>query len=210
MSNLLPDAGEFRKTEVRIVKGSKVQHLAPPGSMVKALMKDLFNYLKNSDELPLIKSCVFHYQVEFIHPFVDGNGRMGRLWQTMILMQHTPLFEFLPIESIIKQKQQHYYEALSRSDKTGKATFFIEFMLTVIEESLEILLKSQHMTLTGTDRIMLFKDIVGTREFSRQDYLRHFKEIASATASRDLKRGVDEGILKKEGDKRMTKYRYVF
>lgn len=208
MTGLVDQAGVFRKSSVGIIKGSKVQHLAPPGNMVTGLMKELFHYLKNSKELSLIKSCVFHYELEFIHPFADGNGRMGRLWQTVILMKEYPLFQFLPIESIIKKQQKDYYVVLNKSDKTGQATFFVEFMLQVIDEALEIVLKSQRAALTNVDRLTFFKEYIEENTFSRQDYLIFFKNISSSTASRDLKLGVDKKILKKEGDKRMANYNY--
>lgn len=208
MTGLVDQAGVFRKTGVGIIKGAQVQHLAPPGNMVNGLMKDLFYYLKNSKELSLIKSCVFHYELEFIHPFADGNGRMGRLWQTVILMKEYPLFQFLPIESIIKKQQKNYYTVLNKSDKTGQATSFVQFMLQVIDETLEIILESQRTVLTNLDRLMLFKDYIRENIFSRKDYLIYFKDISSATASRDLKLGVDKKILKKEGDKRIANYKY--
>ena len=103
-------------------------------------MKDLFNYLKKSNELVLIKSSVFHYEMEFIHPFSDGNGSIGRLWQTLILMQQYPLFEFLPFETLISKNQKKYYQTLSNSDKQGESTIFIEFMLTILSDSLDELL----------------------------------------------------------------------
>ena len=171
-------------------------------------MTDLFNYLKNDNDLVLIKSCVFHYEFEFIHPFVDGNGRIGRLWQTMILKEHAPVFEFLPIESLVKSRQQEYYNVLGKSDKQGASTAFIEFMLEIIKDALEELLKVQNISMTNNDRILNFKEIIGTTEFSRKDYLRAFKNISQATASRDLKVAVDDGIIEKRGDKRTTKYKY--
>ena len=208
VKDLIESPGKLRTTSVGIVKGSDIAHIAPPGEMVYSLMKDLFNYLKNDDDLILIKSCVFHYEFEFIHPFIDGNGRMGRLWQTMILKEHSPIFEFLPIETIVKIKQQEYYNVLGKSDKEGSSTAFIEFMLEIIKDALEDLLKVQNITLTNNDRIVHFKSIIGTNFFSRQDYLRAFKNISAATASRDLKVAVEDGIIKKQGDKRTTKYRY--
>lgn len=208
MKNLIDNAGKLRATSVGIVKGSELAHLAPPGEMVKPLMDDLFNYLKNDNDLLLIKSCVFHYEFEFIHPFLDGNGRMGRLWQTMILKEYSPIFEFLPIETLIKEKQQDYYNVLGKSDSQGTSTAFIEFMLSIIKDSLEELLKSQRISLTDNDRIIHFKDLIGAKEFSRQDYLRAYKNISPATASRDLKNAVDNGIIEKEGDKRLTKYKF--
>jgi Fic family protein len=135
MDGLLANAGSLRKTSVGIVKGKEVAHIAPPGNMVFPLMKDLFSYLKNNEDLILIKSCVFHYEFEFIHPFLDGNGRMGRLWQTMILREYSPVFEFLPIETLIKERQQDYYNALEKSDSEGNSTSFIEFMFGNNESS---------------------------------------------------------------------------
>ncbi|MCB9226420.1 MAG: Fic family protein [Chitinophagales bacterium] len=208
MNGLIDTAGKLRTKNVGIVKGSKVEHIAPSGTMVKGLMNDLFTYLKKDKDLLLIKSCVFHYEFEFIHPFIDGNGRMGRLWQTLILMQEYPVFEYLPIESLIKENQETYYKVLSQSDKTGSSTPFIEFMLNIILQSLHNLLKTQNRTLTTENRIELYKEIVKNNEFSRKDYLQNFKEISQATASRDLKWGVEQGILNKTGDKRLTKYQY--
>ncbi|MFV0267856.1 MAG: Fic family protein [Draconibacterium sp.] len=208
MKDLIENPGKLRTGSVGIAKGSAIAHIAPPGALVHSLMSDLFEYLKNDDDLILIKSCVFHYELEFIHPFVDGNGRIGRLWQTMILKEHSPVFEFLPIESLVKQKQQEYYKVLGQSDKQGNSTSFIEFMLEIIKDALEDLLKVQNISLTNNDRILNFKEIIGTKMFSRQDYLRAFKNISQATASRDLKVAVDNEIIKKYGEKRTTKYKY--
>lgn len=209
MEGLLDNAGSFRKKSVGIVKGEVFAHVAPPGDMVFPLMKDLFKYLSEDGDLLLIKSCVFHYEFEFIHPFLDGNGRMGRLWQTKILKEYSPVFEFLPIESIIKEKQQDYYHVLGESDKRGNSTSFIEFMLEIINQALEDLLSSQNVAVSNIDRVELFRDIVGYDYFTRQDYLRYNKDISTATASRDLREAVELGILDKTGDKRLTKYQFI-
>lgn len=209
MNGLIDKAGKLRTTNVGIVKGSKVAHLAPSGTMVNGLMKDLFDYLKKDKDIILIKSCVFHYEFEFIHPFIDGNGRMGRLWQTLILMQHYPVFEYLPIESLIKQKQNEYYGTLSESDKKGNSTPFIEFMLDIILESLNGLLQSQSVTLYTEDRIRLFDEKIGKKRFSRKDYLQHFKNISAPTASRDLKWAVEQNLLAKFGALRLTEYQFI-
>lgn len=208
MNGLIEKAGELRRTSVGIMKGGNIAHIAPPGDLVYSLMKDLFEYLKNDEDLLLIKSCVFHYEFEFIHPFIDGNGRMGRLWQTILLKNYSPVFEYLPIEALIKDGQQDYYNILGKSDNLGSSTGFIEFMLGIIDTALEDLLKSQNLTITDADRIAIFKSIIGTKFFTRQEYLRHNKEISSATASRDLKEAVDREMLDKIGDKRLTRYRY--
>lgn len=208
MKDLIENPGKLRTTSVGIVQGSDIAHIAPTGEMVFPLMTDLFKYLSNDDDLMLIKSCVFHYEFEFIHPFLDGNGRMGRLWQTLILKEYSPVFEFLPIESLVKLKQQGYYNVLGKSDKQGSSTVFIEFMLEIIKDALEELLKVQNISINNSDRILNFKDIVGMSEFSRKDYLRAFKNISLPTASRDLKTAVDGGVIEKQGDKRTSKYRF--
>jgi Fic family protein len=208
MNGLIENAGKIRAKPVGIIKGATVTHIAPPGDVVKSLVKDLFDYIKKDKDLILIKSCVFHYEIEFIHPFMDGNGRMGRLWQTVILRQYSPAFEFLPIESLIKVRQSEYYRMLGESDNKGDSTGFIEFMLQIINESLEELLTNQNVNLTSKDRVNIFKEKIGKSSFNRQDYLRHFRDISTATASRDLKLAVDDGILEKTGDKRTTLYKF--
>lgn len=208
MQGLIPSAGKLRTGGVGIVKGSTLAHMAPPGKMVKSLMNELFSYLKKNADPLLIKSCVFHYELEFIHPFADGNGRMGRLWQTVLLIQQYPVFEFLPVESIIKKRQSEYYKVLSLSDKAGHCTVFIEFMLQVIDKALEELLDVRPARLSSADRISLFKTQMGNQFFTRQDYLRAFKEISAATASRDLKQAVTSKILQRSGDKSTTVYRF--
>lgn len=205
MNGLVENSGSYRKNSVGIVKGSKLAHLAPPAENLSFLMKDLFNYVKNKEELTLIKACVFHYEMEFIHPFLDGNGRMGRLWQTVILMNEYPVFEFLPIETIISATQENYYKALSISDKQGKSTVFIEYMLEVIDKALFELLKFNNRILTDNDRLDYFISL-GKKEFKRNDYMNVFKDISSATASRDLKKGIDLNLFEKTGDKNKTIY----
>jgi len=208
MDGLIESAGKLRNKSVGIVRGSELAHIAPPSEMLKSLMLDLFEYLKNDEDLVLIKSCVFHYEMEFIHPFIDGNGRMGRLWQTLILKYSYPVFEFLPIETLIKERQEQYYETLGKSDNIGESTLFIEFMLEIILESLEELLNIQNVSLKNIDRINLFKAIVKDDYFTRKEYLKNFREISSATASRDLSFAVENGIIEKIGDKNTTRYKY--
>jgi Fic family protein len=208
MDGLVENPGKIRTKSVGIIKGATITHIAPPGDIVKSLVKDLFDYLKKGKDLILIKSCVFHYEIEFIHPFMDGNGRMGRLWQTVILRQYSPVFEFLPIEALIKARQSEYYKILGESDNKGDSTGFIEFMLQIINESLEELLTNQYVNLTSQDRISIFKDKIKNSSFNRQDYMRQFKDISASTASRDLRLAVDDNILEKSGDKRTTLYKF--
>ncbi len=206
MHDLIKNAGVYRNSGAGIIKGSQIAHIAPPASNVPFLMKDLFNYIKKSKEPILIRSCVFHYEMEFIHPFSDGNGRMGRLWQTLILIQEYPFFEFLPFETLISRNQKKYYQALSNSDKQGESTVFIEFMLKVLSDSLDELLKERSGPISSQDRIRLFISS-GIKEFTRKDYMNYFKTISSATASRDLLSAVKENLIRKSGDKNKTSYK---
>lgn len=205
MNGLIDSAGKYRTKGVGIVKENKVEHVAPTFENVPFLMKDLFDYLNDSEEITLIKSCVFHYEMEFIHPFLDGNGRMGRLWQTLILMNDYPIFEFLPFETLISQTHAEYYKSLSLSDKNGKSTFFIEYMLDVINKSLENLLSYNNRILKDIDRLEYFIKL-GAKEFTRKDYMNTFKDLSSATASRDLKKGIDLQLLESVGNLNKTKY----
>ena len=206
LKDLIEDAGKYRKKGVGIVNGLKVEHLAPPHENVPFLMNDLFLYLKDKSEISLIKSCVFHYEMEFIHPFMDGNGRMGRLWQTLILMEDYPVFEFLTFETLIAKNQAAYYNSLSSSDKEGKSTKFIEYMLRIIDESLNELLENRTKKLSDEERIRVFVENF-IQEFTRKDYLNYYKDLSAATASRDLKKAVEMGIIWKNGDKNSTTYR---
>ena len=208
LKGLVDNAGELRTTAVGIARGDEVAHIAPPAHLIEGQLKSLLDYVKHDEDLLLIKSCVFHYEFEFIHPFIDGNGRMGRLWQTVLLMQHYPLFEFLPIETLIKQHQQLYYSTLAKCDTLGESTLFIEFMLGIIDKALEELLTTQPAHLTGMDRIKLYQSVVKEKEFARREYMQHFKDISASTASRDLREATDKGILVKTGDGRNTVYRY--
>lgn len=205
MKGLIESAGKYRKQGVGIVKGTKVEHVAPPYEHVPHLMKNLFDYLKDSDDLILIKSCVFHYEMEFIHPFLDGNGRMGRLWQTLILLTEYPVFEFLPFETLISKTQDEYYKSLALSDKSGKSTYFIEYMLGVIEKSLESLLNYNNRVLKDIDRLAYFLSL-GIKVFNRKDYMNIFKDLSSATASRDLKKGIELNMFESIGNLNKTKY----
>ena len=137
MAGLIDDAGQYRSGNVGVMKGEQVVHMAPPSSRILQLMADLLEWLTTSDQHPLIVSSVFHYEFEFIHPFADGNGRMGRLWQTLILSQWNPLLAQLPVESMIHEHQDDYYQALNYSTKQTDSAPFIEYMLTTILDTVK-------------------------------------------------------------------------
>lgn len=211
MKGLIPDAGQWRSGNVGIFHGDRVAHAAPQAKRVPELMNQLFSFAKTEKQIhPLVLSALFHYEVEFIHPFSDGNGRMGRLWQSVILSHYHPFFEFTPVESVVKERQSEYYNALGNSDKKGSATPFIEFSLATIQNALESLLPQlRQEPMTAKGRLDIARNFFAKKEFSRKDYLSLFKTISTATASRDLVFGIKEKELKKTGDRALTRYRFV-
>lgn len=136
MNGLIKENGRFRDGNVGIYEGEAVVHIAPPAKFVPRLIGDLFSWYQNSPLTPLIKSAVFHYEFEFIHPFADGNGRLGRMWHTLLLGQWADVFYWLPIEELIKERQADYYRALGESDQRADSTVFIETILEIIQDSL--------------------------------------------------------------------------
>lgn len=132
MAGLIDEVGQYRQGGVGVMSGGQVIHMAPPANQVPRLMSDLLQWLGESQEHPLIQSSIFHYEFEFIHPFADGNGRMGRLWQTLILSQWHPIFINIPVESLIYQNQRAYYDALQASTNQTDSAPFIEFILQMI------------------------------------------------------------------------------
>jgi len=136
MLGLIDTPGQYRLGGVGIMDQQEIIHIAPPAQRVPELMQNLFSWIKNSNEHPLIKSSVFHYEFEFIHPFADGNGRIGRLWQTVLLSDWLPIFLYLPIENMVHKYQKKYYAAINESSAIAQSTPFIEFMLNIILETL--------------------------------------------------------------------------
>ncbi|MCK9338043.1 MAG: Fic family protein [Arcobacteraceae bacterium] len=155
MDLLLDNKGEFRNVKVA-VKGDEIVHVAPPPSQVPHLVKQLFEWLQKSELNPLITSSIFHYEFEFIHPFVDGNGRMGRFWQSLILSKYNPLFLSFPIENIIKQRQDAYYKTLSTCDMEADSTLFVEFMLECIYDAISSEISSEISSVNTDENILRF------------------------------------------------------
>ena len=136
MRGLIDEAGTFRTGNVGVFSDGQLIHKGAPPELVPELMEQLFDWLRNASAHPLIKSCVFHYEFENIHPFMDGNGRMGRFWQTLILQRWQPALAWLPVESLIHERQGEYYAALNQADRHNDATVFITFMLRLISDAL--------------------------------------------------------------------------
>ena len=209
MEGLAPDAGALRRGPIGVIRRNDIFHQAPAWENVASMMQALYRYLTESDDILLLRSCRFHFQLEHIHPFSDGNGRMGRLWQTCILMRYHPIFAYVPVEHLIRKHQSQYYEALAKGDDSGDCTEFVAFVLLQMENALHQLTgDTRSVTFTSESRLETVRSAFGGKDFSRKDYQTLLKTISTATASRDLSRGVEMGILTRSGDKRTTLYRF--
>ncbi len=153
MQGLVPENGKFRSGGVGVFDGDRLIHMAPPAHLVPKLIQDLFDWYQNSEMHPLIKSAVFHYEFEFIHPFQDGNGRMGRMWHSLLLGQWKELFFWLPVEELIQSKQAEYYDALGKSDKAADSAAFVELMLEIIRDTLKDTTVVGRSTDQGSDQV---------------------------------------------------------
>ena len=215
--DLVKDAGHFRSQGVGVFAGAKLIHAGANYQFVPQLIKDLFEWAKKTDIHPLIKSSIVHFEIEFIHPFMDGNGRIGRLWQTLILSEWNELFAWLPVESVVHENQQGYYDALQSAEKTTNSEVFIEFMLDVILQALEEL-PSRKITDIFTD-INTDKLSKSELEFLEQiaGYLDKNGEITNYRAQlltnksdisvkKYLARFAEIGILQIEGKNKGRKY----
>lgn len=195
-TGLIDDAGRFRTGGVGVASGEEVIHFAPPAQRVPSLMKELFGWLNTTPEHPLIKSCVFHYEFEFIHPFSDGNGRTGRLWQTLILGRWRPVFINLPVENIVYKHRKAYYNAIAASGGDQGCTPFIEFILGVIYETLT----SQVFTPTSTgDKIV---ELMRTNPKITRNELAAALGMTPDGIKYHLQKMTGEGLISRKGSAR--------
>ena len=207
MSEVMTGAGKYRQGSVGIQKEEEVIHVAPSAEIVPGLMRDLLAWVAGGDHHPLVASSVFHYELEFIHPFADGNGRMGRLWQTLILSHWKPVFAFLHLESVIKEQQEGYYQALRAADAKGDCTKFIEFMLDAI---LKTCLEAQQagdvplsvpkdVPLKRRERIL---ELIGADRGITITRLAELCGVSSKTVKRDIAQLKDEKRLVRVGSQK--------
>ena len=198
---LTEESGCFRSGPVGVVDGKgNILHVGSLPDYVPGLVRELLAWVKNSDFPMLIKSCVFHYELELIHPFADGNGRIGRLWHTLLLSRWKPVFAWLPVESIIHDRQEAYYAAINRANYEGESTAFIEFMLAAIQEALEEVTETTGIAENMSKeemrwyRIERFLKKNGT--ITNTD-VRQLFQLSAATANRILAKLTEEGKLEK-------------
>ncbi len=175
MAGLVDEPGIYRTGSVGVAQGEEIVHLAPPAERVPQLMSDLLNWVRATDEHPLVASCVFHYELEFIHPFADGNGRIGRLWQTLILREWKSFFAYLPVETIVRDRQSAYYSKLAESDKTGQATAFVEFMLDAINASIQQAIGTDQVNDQVNDQVKRLIQAIGEGERSSAELMKTLK-----------------------------------
>ena len=212
MDGLVKETGRFRSGGVGVFKGSQVIHMAPPADIVPEHIGNLMAWVKHTDVHPLIKSCVFHYEFEFIHPFADGNGRMGRMWNTLLLYRWKPVFAWIPVEAIIRERQSEYYEALSAADQAADATPFIEFLLRAILDTLVLIEKDQKPAPAVPPKLQLLLDKLGNEtlpaaEIMRRMGLRNRPAFVNGYLHPALEQGLIEMTLPDKPSSKNQKYR---
>jgi Fic family protein len=203
MQDLLKEAGSFRNSNVGVGNLQEIVHIAPPAKQIPKLMQNLFDWLK-VDIHPLIKSSVFHYEFEFIHPFVDGNGRIGRFWQTLILYNWKKVFLNIPIESIVRDTQVEYYKAIEKSSEIADSYPFIEYMLesilTICKETLQNVPINDQKN-DPKKRVNKILELIKENKFITIKELAHKLNVSEKTIKRDLDKLKKENILKRIGKK---------
>ena len=205
MGGLVKEAGVFRSKGVGVYAGEQLIHAGTPANYVPSLIGQLFDWLKESNLHPLIKGCIFHYEFEFIHPFVDGNGRLGRLWHTLILAKWQEFFLWIPIETIIHKRQDDYYKALNASNAVSESTIFVQFMLLLIRDLLKEL---SHNGVMNKEKTLDEKLFGLLKENGKQSAVELAEIVGSSprTVQRALKRLMDDGKIEHVGSNRFGHY----
>lgn len=209
MQGLDSNAGKLRKVNVGVGSTSGLKYIAPEFKMVPKLVNELFIDLQTPKYDEITTSALVHLEIESIHPFVDGNGRIGRFWQTLYLAKKVNyLFQYLNIEGLVKENQEGYYIALIKSQTNKNSNYFVEFSLKLILESLKKYKTNQHDLSNGYSRVLSVKNVFKTKLFSRADYMSALGVTSSATASRDLAEAVESNILEALGERNQKKYKF--
>ena len=208
MTGLVKEAGIFRSKGVGVYSGDQLIHAGTPANYVPELIGQLFDWLKKSKLHPLVKSCIFHYEFEFIHPFADGNGRTGRLWHTLILAKWQEFFLWIPIESIIHERQDGYYEAINASNTTGESTIFVEFMLELIRDLLKELASGKSFASEKTTEDKVLELIM---ENGKQSAAKMSERLglSQRQVQRVLKQLKDDKLIEYVGPNRNGYYRKI-
>ena len=205
MGGLVKEAGVFRSKGVGVYAGEQLIHAGTPANYVPDLIGQLFDWLKKSNLHPLIKGCIFHYEFEFIHPFVDGNGRLGRLWHTLILAKWQEFFLWIPIETIIHERQDDYYKAVNASNVVSESTIFVQFMLLLIRDLLKELSHNGVMNKEKTLDEKLF-DLLKEDGNQSAAGLAEILGSSPRTVQRALKRLMSDGKIEHVGSNRFGHY----
>ncbi len=208
MKGLIDNYGKYRDVNVGIKSNGKIKITFPEHKKIIKLCSDMFDYICNSTDNYIIKSCLVHYLAISIHPFEDGNGRISRFWQSLFLSKNHEIFEFLPIESLIKSNQKDYYEYLYLAQKSDEPTGFVDFMLKILIKSLKEGLKYPFESGESKQdlRLRLASEEFGDKEFTRKDYLDIHIGISPSLASKDLASFVNSGVINKRGMANGTRY----
>ena len=214
MKELISENGRFRSGGVGVFNGKALVHMAPPANMVPGQIQDLFIWYKTSEIHPLIRSAIFHYEFEFIHPFADGNGRLGRMWYSLLLGRWNEIFYWLPVEDLIRSRQEEYYNVLGKSDRDADSSAFVEFLLQVILDTL------QNTAVVGNDdveeqtdplvdklRDAIGKDALSATEIMKRLGLSHRPTFRQNYLNPALSRGVIEMTIPDKPNSRNQKYR---
>ena len=171
MNDLTKESGKFRSGGVGVFAGEQLVHMAPPAHLVPEQTEALLGWVMSTEVHPLIKSCVFHYEFEFIHPFADGNGRMGRMWQTLILYKWKKIFGWLPVETLIKDRQDQYYEVLGLCDKEANSGKFVEFLLQAIYDTLCELQQTEQVSEQVSEQVLKLLNVMASDPLSTSELM---------------------------------------
>lgn len=210
MTGLEKSAGKIRDVNVGVGNPLQLKYIAPQFKKVPELLEQLFDKIKAPEFDEITMSAIVHLEIESIHPFTDGNGRIGRFWQTLYLVKNvSPLFQYLNVEGLIKENQEQYYNSLIKSQSNKNSNYFVEYMLKILLESLRKYRKLQANLSNSRNRILSVKDVFKLKEFTRIEYMKATGLTSTATATRDLREAVELKLLKTKGEKNQTRYKFV-